>query len=222
MQQSEREYAKSVEILKGSRWENFIDINKLFAMNKPTSTRTSGQKGKKGIGKGSVQFRDSDLLLYTRKLRLTSILPFHLIQFMASFIPRPPSYEHLCQKIFAYEMEVIIAQQSDDFRAIFHAPFLDHINSRFRSYESDLETPDWCNDIATLASAKSSFALSRYWWACQIGEASQTIQAFLSFLASFHNWENASIVTGLAAKGYKKRHLVRPENFSMRDLYDDC
>jgi hypothetical protein len=207
-QQSEREYGKSVESLKGSRWQNFIDINKLFAKNKSTSTRNSGQKGKKGTGKGPVQSRASDFRLYTRELRLDSILPIHLIQFMASFIPRPASYEQLCSKIFAYEMEIMIAKQNDDFRDIRHVPFLDHVNSRSRNYEPSLDLPDWLRDIATLASAKSSFALSRYWWACQIDEASKTIQAFLSFLASFHNWENASIVTGLAAKGYKKKKAV--------------
>ena len=31
LEQNEREYAKSVELLKGSRWQNFVDINKLFA-----------------------------------------------------------------------------------------------------------------------------------------------------------------------------------------------
>ena len=205
VQENEREYAKSVELLKGSRWQNFVDINKLFAKNKSTSTRSSGQKGTKGAGKGSVYSRTSDFRLYTRDLRFDTILPIHLVQFMASFIPRPASYEQLCSEIFVYELEVMIARQNADYKDIAHVPFLDHVDIWQRRYEPSLGLPDWIRDISTLAQAKTAFALSRYWWACQIDEASKTIQAFFSFLASFRNWENASVVPGLAARGYKKK-----------------
>ena len=108
--ESERQHVKSVEDLKSSRWHKFLDIRNLFVRNEATSRRNNGSKGTKG-GKGSYYFQTPGFKLFTRELRLDTLLPVHLVQFMASFIPRPASYEKLCTEIFLYELEVMVSKK---------------------------------------------------------------------------------------------------------------
>ena len=60
-------------------------------------------------------------------------------------------------------------------------PFLDHVNMRQGTYESNRSSPDCMRDISTLAQAKTGFALSRFWWAGLIDEASKSTEALFSF-----------------------------------------